>query len=100
MLNNRKSLLQKARIAMVAIVTIIGFSGAFAMAPHHENASQTYGVIQTVSGGWLVTSSAGDCNGTTSTCKVVSSVPPDENGFISSDDVTQTTPGAFVPSSR
>jgi hypothetical protein len=55
MLNNKKSLLQRARIAMVAIVTIVGISGAFAMTPHHNGTLQTWGVLQTNATTYVVT---------------------------------------------
>lgn len=80
---------------MIAIVAIIGFSGAFAMNPPHDKVEQTYGVMQTVSGGWIVTASSGDCSGESNTCKVVTTAAPDEDGFISSENVERTLPGTF-----
>ncbi|WP_345952983.1 hypothetical protein [Mucilaginibacter sp. PAMB04168] len=97
MFKNNKSLLQRARIAMLAIVTILGISGAFAMkAPEHKQAS-TYGVVRATVGGWIVTSAAGDCDlNLPQTCKVESEQAPDENGFIPNAAVMETQPGAFI----
>lgn len=78
MLNNKKSLLQRARIAMLAIVTIIGIGGAFAMTPRNSAALQTWGVLQTNASTYVVTAvTAGStCNVSSRICEVRSDATP------------------------
>jgi hypothetical protein len=101
MYNKKKSLLARMRIAMMAIVTILGIGGAFAMQKPQHNAAQTYGVLSTApdDSGWIVTaSSSGLCaSAPARTCKVVSEVEPDANGFIQRSDALQTELGIYVP---
>jgi hypothetical protein len=84
MLNNKKNLLQRVRIAMVAIVTIMSVGGALAMkAPSHQS-GQTYGTFGlTTTGNHYITTQAAvvagtySCNSpTTVPCTVISSVAP------------------------
>ncbi len=101
MLNNKKGLLQRARIAMVAIVTIIGISGAFAMSPHRSADSQTWGVLQTNASSYVVTAITANsfCDGAAKICKVRSSVSPNpETHELSTMDAQPVTdePGNFT----
>jgi hypothetical protein len=83
MLNNKKSLLERARIAMIAIVTIMSIGGAFAMkAPTHKS-NQTYGTfgLTTTGNHYITTQTAAapgsySCNSATTPCTVTSSVAP------------------------
>jgi hypothetical protein len=80
MLNNKKGLLQRARIAMLAIVTIISVGGAFAMTPKHSNVLQTWGVLQTNASTYVVTaitaSTQYDCEFSQKVCTVRSEATP------------------------
>jgi hypothetical protein len=97
MLNNRENFLQRVRIAMIAIVTIMSVGGAYAMkAPAHTDAV-TYGVIATVGNSYHVTASAGRCNADPSpACKVSSSATPDSQGLIPQSSATVVQRGAFT----
>ena len=98
MLNNKKNLLQRVRIAMVAIVTIMSVGGAFAMAPTHNNALQTWGVLVTNSNSYQVTAvTAGSfCTGTARVCTVQSTATPDANGDIPKNETSDPKPGIFT----
>ena len=98
MLNNKKSFLQKARIAMVAIVTIMSLGGAYAMnAPKHQDGT-TWGVVATNANSYRVTALTANshCNSGSSACEISTTTPPD-HGMISKDDPNlSVTPGTFV----
>lgn len=97
MLNNKKSLLQRARIAMVAIVTIMGIGGAFAMNAPKLQAATTYGVIATNANTYSVTALGphSKCNASSSTCEVRSSAPL-TGGTIPKMGATVLQEGTFV----
>jgi hypothetical protein len=92
MLNNKKSLLQRARIAMLAIVTILSISGSFAMTPKHSAALQTWGVLSTNGSSYIVTAITANsfCDGANAVCKVRSEMAPDEQtGEIAKSDAQE-----------
>lgn len=106
MLNNQKNLLQRVRVAMVAIVTIMGLGGALAMkAPSHQT-SQTYGSfgLTTTGNHYITTESAVaagsySCNTSTTACTVISSVAPalrNGNWEIPKVDASVNQQGTFV----
>ncbi|QEM03719.1 hypothetical protein DIU31_009415 [Mucilaginibacter rubeus] len=98
MLNSKKSFLQKARIAMVAIVTIMSLGGAYAMnAPKHD-ALQTWGVIATVGNQYHVTAvtSGSFCdNPSAKACEVRSAATPDANNMIPTAGASVKLTGDF-----
>jgi anti-sigma-K factor RskA len=97
MLNSKKSFLQKARIAMVAIVTIISLGGAYAMnSPKHQSGT-TWGVVQTNANSYQVTAVTDHsaCTGTMRICKIQSATAPDQNGDIPKADATVLQHGVF-----
>jgi hypothetical protein len=100
MLNNKKNLLQRVRIMMVAIVTIMGIGSAFAMkAP--SSLATTWNVVATVGNDYVVTASAGSCNFNPETaCTIKSEVAPDSQNHISKDDAALDRSGDFMQSSR
>jgi len=98
MLNNQKSLLQRARIAMVAIVTIMSVGGAFAMNAPKAQALQTWGVLQTNANNYVVTAvtSGSFCEAATRICKVQSTATPDPTTHqIPKSGATTLENGAF-----
>lgn len=82
MLNNKKNLLQRVRIAMVAIVTIMSVGGAFAMKAPANRANQTYGAFSLTATGnhYVVTQTAAqpgyNCDQASTVCTVISSSAP------------------------
>ena len=98
MLNNRKSFLQKARIAMVAIVTIMSVGGAYAMNAPKQQAGTTWGVVSTLSNAYQVTALTAHSTCTTSirVCEIQSTTPPDANKLIPKADATIVQHGNFV----
>lgn len=82
---------------MVAIVTIIGIGGAYAMTPPSNQANHTYGVLSTGTNFYHVTTSSdGMClSNPSSTCKIVSAATPDANGNILKSAVISSTPGDY-----
>jgi hypothetical protein len=99
MLNTKKNLLQRVRIAMVAIVTIMGIGGAFAMkAPAHTAAE--WGIVSTDPTYYYVTNlSNGFCNEAVATnCSVTSAAMPDSQGRILKTQANLTDKqGDFTP---
>lgn len=106
MLNNQKNLLQRVRIAMVAIVTIMGVGGALAMkAPAHQ-AGSTYGSfgLTTTGNHYITTPSAVaagtySCASSTTACTVISSVAPalrNGNWEIATVDASVNQQGTFA----
>jgi hypothetical protein len=96
MLNNKKSFLQKARIAMVAIVTIMSLGSAYAMNSPKTQSATTWGVVMTNANSYKVTAVTADsgCSGTTHICEVVSTATP-VNGILQNSQVSETIPGVF-----
>lgn len=97
MLNSKKSFLQKARIAMVAIVTIMSLGGAYAMnAPKHQSGT-TWGVVMTNANSYQVTAltAHSSCAGATRVCKIQSTATPDQNGDIPKSAATIVQNGVF-----
>lgn len=97
MLNSKKSFLQKARIAMVAIVTIMSLGGAYAMnAPKHQD-STTWGVVSTSANAYKVTALTPTfgCSQSTRVCTITSAVAPDGNGNIAKSNATVQDMGTF-----
>jgi len=100
MLNSKKSFLQKARIAMVAIVTIMSIGGAYAMnAPKHQSGT-TWGVVSTTANNYQVTAVTAHSQCATdpsAVCKITTTTPPDRMGNISKTDpnITSTVSGDF-----
>jgi|GEM_PF-4141297 len=99
MFNNKRSLLVRVRIAMVAIVTILGLSGAYAMTPAQHQDATTWGVVATNANSYEVTAITANsqCLSSQRICKVHSEVAP-TNGELSMDDATPVLdePGTFV----
>ncbi len=99
MLNSKKSFLQKARIAMVAIVTIMSLGGAYAMNAPKNDGLQTWGVVATVGNHYQVTAvTAGSTcsNPTTSkACQVRSAAPRDANNMIPTAGASVIKTGTF-----
>jgi hypothetical protein len=99
MLNNKRSLLQKVRIAMVAIVTILSIGGAYAMKAPANQAGTTWGVLATNANTYRVTAvtAGSDCdNAPQRACKVNSTAMPDANGLIPKAGATLVQSGAFI----
>jgi hypothetical protein len=105
MLNNKKNLLQRVRIAMVAIVTIMSVGGALAMkAPSHRS-GQTYGTFSlTATGNHYITTQTAvvvgnyTCESGTTPCTVVSTVAPamrNGNWEIPKADASVNATGVF-----
>ncbi|SEM74480.1 hypothetical protein ACRQ5D_31320 [Mucilaginibacter sp. P25] len=99
MLNNKKSFLQKARIAMVAIVTIMSVGGAYAMnAPKHQ-AGTTWGVVATTANSYQVTALTANshCNSGSTVCEIQTELQPNASKMIpkSPTQVTEIE-GTFV----
>ena len=85
---------------MVAIVTIMGIGGAFAMkAPAHQT-SKTWGIVATVGNSYKVaTLSSGTCDSDpTPNCHVISSATPNAQMLIPKAGATVdlSVPGNFV----
>ena len=101
MLNNQKSLLQRARIAMVAIVTIMGIGGAFAMNPPKSQVLQTWGVIVTNANTYRVTAVTANSFCDTAIpriCTVKSAATPDPvTHLLQKSDTSSPTSGEFNP---
>ncbi|WP_179412691.1 hypothetical protein HDF19_12930 [Mucilaginibacter sp. E4BP6] len=98
MLNNKKNLFQRVRIAMVAIVTIMSVGGAFAMKVPHHKASVSWGVVSTDANFYHVTAaSTGDCLQGAKACIVTSTVMPDSQGRIPKSEATVQQNGTFTP---
>ncbi|SFT05080.1 hypothetical protein SAMN04487890_10971 [Mucilaginibacter polytrichastri] len=99
MLNNKKSFLQKARIAMVAIVTIMSLGGAYAMNAPKQQAGTTWGVVATLSNAYQVAAITAHSTCTTipaKICKILSTTAPDANHEIPKADATVVQRGNFV----
>jgi hypothetical protein len=98
MLNNKKSFLQKARIAMVAIVTIMSIGGAYAMNAPKTQSGTTWGVTSTDGSNYVVTAlgSNSHCNSGSQACEITSTTPPDSNGEIPMSKSTVSATGTFV----
>jgi hypothetical protein len=99
MFNNKRSLLQRVRIAMVAMVTILGIGGAFAMNPPQDKAMQTWGVIVTNANSYVVTATTANsfCDSSSPrTCTVQSAVAPDPvTHELQKSDTSSPTIGEF-----
>jgi hypothetical protein len=106
MLNKKKNLLQRVRIAMVAIVTIMSVGGALAMkAPSHQ-ANKTYGAFSVTATGnhyvttqTAVTAGSYSCDAAATPCTVISSVAPTlRNGSweVPKADASISQTGAFT----
>jgi hypothetical protein len=97
MLNNKKNLLQRVRIAMVAIVAIMSIGGAFAMkAPEHK-LSSTYGVASTDPTYYHVTAATNYTCDTapTKVCTITTSAMPDSQGRIPKSQAEVNENGSF-----
>ena len=100
MLNNKKNLLQRVRIAMVAIVTIMSVGGAFAMNAPKAQAMQTWGVLVTNASSYhvtAVTAGSGCDLAPAKACEVRSAATPDASGNIPKSGATIVINGSFNP---
>ena len=97
MFNNKKSLLQRVRIAMVAIVTIMGIGGAFAMNAPKTQAAQTWGVLATNANSYHVAAVTANsfCDAASRACEVRSTSMPDGSGNIPKAGATIVLNGSF-----
>ncbi len=100
MFKNKKSFLQKARIAMIAIVTIMSIGGAYALNAPKAQAGTTWGVVVTNANSYQVEAVTANsfCENPMSTpvCEIRSTTAPDGNGDIPKADATVVQHGNFV----
>lgn len=83
---------------MVAIVTIMGIGGAFAMSPPKSQVLQTWGVISTSANSYNVTAVTANslCNSPAiPACEVRSAATPDASGNIPKSGATVVSRGSF-----
>lgn len=81
---------------MVAIVTILGLSGAHAMAPAHHQDAVSWGVVGTQGNDYIVTAVTANsfCSSSDAICKVQSEAMPDQQTGRLSKDLATPDPNA------